>query len=262
MSNNEKSTGPALHRAAQYIAAAGISYLPKESDDSHTTLTWEVPNDAMVGRPIPSANGIAFALNLPDFALECRSTAGKVLDTLPLQGATHADAVGWLKRMIAQQGGDPERYQFSFHYELDLHEDRGPFPAPEKAELMRLAVLRKTAHQAMDAVLADFTDKDPVRIWPHHFDSGALITLARGTNGAATSTIGIGLAIPDGMVPAHYLYASPWKANGDALPKELPALTNGLWKQGDWNGALLEADGLSMDATRTFFQEAIAALSA
>ncbi|MBZ0206602.1 MAG: hypothetical protein K8H89_09775 [Flavobacteriales bacterium] len=262
MSNNEKSTGRALHRAAQYIAAAGISCLQKEADDSHTTLTWDNSNSAMVGRPIPAANGIAFALNLPDFALECRSATGEVLDTLPLQGATHDDVVGWLKRMIGQQGGDPERYRFTFHYKLDLHEDRGPFPAPEKADLMRLVQLRKTAHQAMDAVLAVFSDKDPVRIWPHHFDSGALITLARGSDGAATSTIGIGLAIPDGMVPAHYLYVSPWKANGGAMPSKLPALTNGRWKQGEWNGALLEADGLPVDAARSFFQEATRALSA
>lgn len=54
----------------------------------------------------------------------------------------------------------------------------------------------------------------------------------------------------------------PWKADGEAVPKELPVLTNGRWKQGDRNGALLEADGLSVDATKTFFQEAIAALSA
>lgn len=251
-----------LHRAVQYIAAIGISYAVHEADDGHTTLTWDQDNKALVGQPVPKLNGISFAMSLPHYALECRDAGGAILDTMPLQGTGHDDIMSWIKRMVVAQEGEPDAFRFDFHYELAAHEDRSPFPAPDVDELTRLAELRSAAHKAISEVLTAYSDTEPIRIWPHHFDSGSLITLRRKANGSPLATIGIGLAIPDDILPAHYYYVSPWQAEGNFDMSELPGLTNGRWLTNDWKGAVLEADDMGLDIVERFLNEASAALSA
>ncbi len=249
-----------LHRAVQYIAAAGISHVPKEADDSHTTLLWEFAYRAMVGRPIPATNGCHFALCLPEYAIMFRDAESDLLDTLPLQGAEHEEVVSWFRRMLKSRGADPAAYRFEFHYELPEHAQREPFPSPDVDELDRLAELRSTAHRALELVLAAHGDTEPVRIWPHHFDSGAMIVSERNAQDEMTATIGMGLAIPDPMISTHYLYVSPWnKADGVDLTA-LTALPEGRWCTVDWKGAVLEADGLDVARAQTFLHAATDAL--
>lgn len=249
-----------LHRAVQYIAAVGISHVPKEADDSHTTLIWEFAYRAMVGRPIPAAGGCHFALCLPEYAFMFRDADGNLLDTLPLQGADHEEVVTWFRRMLQSRGADPTAYRFEFHYDLPEHLQRDPFPSPDVDELDRLAELRSTAHRALKLILAAHGDTEPVRIWPHHFDSGAMIIAERDTDEEMTATIGIGLAVPDTMVPAHYYYVSPWRKDGGVDLSKLASLNEGRWLTTDWKGAVLEADGLDVGRAQAFLHAATEAL--
>jgi hypothetical protein len=41
---------------------------------------------------------------------------------------------------------------------------------------------------------------ETVSIWPHHFDTGSLIPVLRNNKTEVTQSIGIGWAIPDGMI--------------------------------------------------------------
>jgi len=84
-----------------------------------------------------------------------------------------------------------------------------------------------------------FTDVEPVRIWPHHFDTGTFATIARNEKGAASKTIGLGFAIPDSMVPEPYFYLSFWSENSIDIDKKPIALPAGKWMLPDWNGAVL-----------------------
>jgi hypothetical protein len=226
----------------------------KEPDDGHTTLVWDHAADAMVGPAIPAAGEIRFALSLPNYALECRDASGEMLDTFPLQGATHEDLVKWFQRMLSQHGADPDRYRFDFHYDLPCHADRSHFPAPDADELARLAALRSTAHKALELTLASHTDTEPVRIWPHHFDSGALLTLERKSDGTPVSTVGMGLAVPDAIVPEHYFYVSPWRKEGTSKVSTLAELTFGRWVSDGFNGAVLEATNVDLTKAARFLQ--------
>ena len=42
-----KQTIQNLHLAAQYLAAGGISFIEKKSDDSHTNLAWNKTENRM-----------------------------------------------------------------------------------------------------------------------------------------------------------------------------------------------------------------------
>jgi len=250
----------ALHRAAQYVAAAGIAYLPKEADDGHTTLTWDEASQCMLGRSLPAAGGIAFAVDLPAYALTCRDPRGADDHALDLAGNPHDEVVAWIRRSLSAQGADAESYQFRFHYTLPSHTEEGSFPSADSDSLARLARLRTESHRAMGEVLAEHPDTDPARIWPHHFDSGALITLARTAERVPAATIGLGLATPDDIVPVHYLYVNQWQSSGTVDPATLPPLEHGRWISGDWKGAVIEAEGLGPNDAAAFFREAAAAL--
>lgn len=255
-------TWQALHRAAQYVAAAGIGYLPARPDDGHTTLLWNADRRSMVGAPIPDAGNVGFEIDVPGYAIACVGPGGRRLDAVPLAGSTHDDIVSWCRRNLVRQGADGTRYRFTFHYDLPAHSERGPFPPADDHELTALAAGRTTAHEALSGALADYPDTDPARIWPHHFDSGALVTLARDERGAATATIGLGLAVPDGIVPEHYLYVSPWRRGDPATVDHLPPPGPGRWLSGAWTGAVLELGDRTPDECAGFFRQALAALQA
>jgi hypothetical protein len=84
-----------------------------------------------------------------------------------------------------------------------------------------------------------FNDVEPVRIWPHHFDTGTFATIARNEKGASSKTIGLGWAIPDSMVSEPYFYLSFWSENPINIENELEKLPAGKWMMPGWNGAVL-----------------------
>lgn len=249
-----------LHRAVQYIAAAGIGHATQEADDGHTTCTWEAETGCMVGVPLGKANGIRFALSIPQYAMQCLSPEGMVADSLPLLGAEHEEITAWFQRMIKSNTPLAPDYRYRFHYDLPCHTDRSSFPVPDATELQHHVELRTFAHEALQRVLVPHEDTEAIRIWPHHFDSGSLITLARLPNGTPLSTIGLGLAIPDDMIGSHYLYVSPWHADGTADTTDLPELSEGRWSTKEWKGAVLDAEDLDQDRAVRFFKEASEAL--
>jgi hypothetical protein len=70
----------------------------------------------------------------------------------------------------------------------------------------------------------------------------------------------MGLAIPDNIISSHYLYVSPWQADGTAETTDLPDLSEGRWSTQKWKGALLETMDLDLDRSQRFFKEASEAL--
>ena len=98
---------------------------------------------------------------------------------------------------------------------------------------------RHNAELLINEMAKQFKDVEPVRIWPHHFDTGTFAAIDWNEKGAASKTIGLGLAIPDSMVNEPYFYLSFWSENPldiEYNPVKLPA---GKWMMPDWNGAVL-----------------------
>ena len=74
-----------------------------------------------------------------------------------------------------------------------------------------------------------------IRIWPHHFDLGAILYLDPTDD---HRQIGIGLSPGDGSYAEPYLYATPFPLAKDAA---LPSLPSGTWRREGWTGAVLTA---------------------
>jgi hypothetical protein len=81
----------------------------------------------------------------------------------------------------------------------------------------------------------------PLRIWPHHFDTGSFIPLGYNASGAVSKSVGIGWTIPDSMVDEPYYYVSFWTENPDEsdIAKNIQPLESGRWITSGWTGAVL-----------------------
>ncbi len=244
-----------MHLAAQYLAAAGISFLPKKEDDSHTNLGFDTKNGRLITRPLDKP-GHVLALNYQAFSLEWLDREG-VLEEFPLDGKTHANVLGWLQnssKMVSEE----DAYRYEFHYQLPYTiTDSFKFQLEDKAVLFQLLELRILAQNSIQSFLEVLGLESEVRIWPHHFDTGAFALL----NESDGMALGLGLAIPDTLCEVHYFYMSAYRGHEAISPEGLKPLRLGKWVSRDFKGAILPADSLELAAVEEFFKEAYFSLS-
>lgn len=119
------------------------------------------------------------------------------------------------------------------------------------SELKELASLRTLAQSSLVATLKETGLESDVRIWPHHFDSGAYASLNDDI------AVGFGLAIPDALVNEHYFYISGYKDHNGLDTSNFDALSLGEWKNVGFKGAVLPATKINKDQAVQFFTEAI-----
>lgn len=235
------------HRAAQYLASFAINFLEKKDDDSHTNMGWDASDKALFTHTAPG--GQSLRLQLDTLTL---TWAGKRNFDLDLVGRSHGEVVTWLHHCAIQAG--LEEYDFYLHYKIDsgkLFHDQIYYPLDSDRN-MELITLRDSAQKTLMETVEYFDMKSDIRIWPHHFDTGAFET--RNEMG-----IGFGMAIPDKMIDDHYLYVSGYKGEGSLSPEGFSALTKGDWRDEGFRGATLATTGLDPEDWATFFKEAIQA---
>ncbi len=238
-----------LHLAAQYLASCGISFLDKKEDDSHTNLGFSVEKGRLETWPLDSA-GTLFCLNYEKFALEWTSQNELVL---PLDGKTHMDIIAWVKATSKEMGLEGS-YAFNLHYDLPYAMDSNlklELVNPNQVQdLLRLRTLAQLA-------IAEFLEKEnltsDIRIWPHHFDTGAFTALDDGSG----KSIGLGMAIPDSMVNDLYFYISGYRGHNTLNTWAFKTLSHGKWVNDGFKGAILPASGATQEMVVQFFQETL-----
>ncbi len=251
-----------LHQAAQYLAAAGKSFLPEASDDSHTNLCWDHETQSMLTWGL-NAEGHKLALNFESYSLDFVHPHQGLIASFALEGARHLDIINWIGKE-RQFLGIEKPYSPELHYELPYGTipDDFRFPSVNQETLNKLAALRSNVDAAVKYSTTFFHHFSFIRIWPHHFDTGALgyVDSAAHIN-SIIDTVGLGMAIPDSMINGHYYYASGW--NGSTQPdlKNARDLQHGRWINGDWKGAVLEAEGTTEEEAKAFFKDAIDAFN-
>ena len=237
-----------LHIASQYIVAAGISFLEKQADDSHTNLGWDVKTSSMTGQYLKE-DGLHMALSYLDFSIEFRRK-DRVLAKIPLSSSRHGDNIKWIEEVFRDLLFK-QPYHFKLHYSLpyeDLNVDY-VFPYRDQNSLNELSVLRSIAFTVLSEHSSEHNEPTSVRIWPHHFDTGILLWLSD------MESIGLGLSIPDKMVDQYYFYASGWQGHEMMDTSKFQPLNGGSWKSDQWKGAILPAKGKNIDEIRSFFAE-------
>lgn len=238
-----------IHLASQYLAAAGISFVEKRDDDSHTNLGFSVEDQYLFTRPLIEA-GDFLVLNLTEFALEW--IGGSVTSILPLEKRSHKEVLEWI-RLTSLKAGLSQTYKYNFHYSLP-YDITADYVFNVDPQILALELkLRTQACQVLSEVLNEHSMKSEIRIWPHHFDTGAFGLLP----GADGLSLGMGLAIPDIVNDGHYFYLSGYRQNKPIDTNPFKALNIGQWSQGDFKGAILDAKGITKADAVQFFNEAI-----
>ena len=237
-----------MHLASQYLAAAGISFLDKREDDSHTNLGFNTESGCLESHYL-SDNKDQLSLSYQNFSLHWKSEKDKV--SFSLDGASHKEVLQWLNATSQKYINKP--FVYDFHYDLPYEvNDAYVYKLTSASELRELMHLRILSQFSLEKINKELSFNTEIRIWPHHFDTG-LYAEVPGTS----ISVGLGLAIPDTVCNEHYLYASGYNASGQIDTSKFSKLDNGSWSPDGFNGAILPASNLVESEGVEFFNQAV-----
>ncbi|MEM9000776.1 MAG: hypothetical protein AAGB24_10975 [Bacteroidota bacterium] len=238
-----------VHFATQYLAMAGKSFLVPKQDDSHTNVGFNTLNQCFETWPINDA-GTKLNLDLNAFALKW---TGNSQTMIVLDGKTHDEVVKILSES-SKRVGMAQAYQFDLHYELPFSwNGKYTFELKNSDVLNEISRLRTLANSVLHTFLDQERLTAHIRIWPHHFDTGAFVVL----NTISGKSVGLGMATPDTMVDDHYFYFSGYQGHDSIATSNFKNLSLGDWKNEGFKGAILPASNVSGAQAVQFFQEAL-----
>lgn len=228
------------HHAAQFIAIVGRHLIPQQPDDSNSNMEFIFGKDVLRGNAL--ANGIRVALQLSEMKISILDKKNNVKNVIALEGKTKQKVFDELTQNLADFGIDVTDFKNELHYEIPSHQlDKDAvFSIKNENDFIETTNYRHNAKIIINEIAQQFEQEEPIRIWPHHFDTGAFFAIGKNEKGETTQTIGIGLAIPDSMIDEPYYYLSFWSDNPIKGIEKLDALDAGKWMMPNWNGAVLK----------------------
>ncbi|NER16089.1 hypothetical protein [Spongiivirga citrea] len=236
-----------MHLAAQYLATAAISFIVKKEDDSHTNLGW---NDHIL-ETHEFSNGDKLGLNYQNFSLEWMQQNGSK-ESFSLNQSTHKEITDWISQTsISKDIQKP--YKYELHYELPYNEvtDESNYELTNREDLNTLIKQRDLAQDVISSILKFNEFDSAIRIWPHHFDTGAFVIVNDNLS------IGIGMAIPDSFINDFYFYISGYDGHDPVILKSVDDLKHGNYYTNEWQGFAISLNGLDNETAIDFSQTAI-----
>lgn len=236
--NNLKNVLLQQHLAAQFIALTGRYLIPQKPDGSNINMQYISEKEILFGNYHP--DGWTVGIQLRNLTVLILDKNEKSKAEIPLEGLTFNEAFNEFKEALQSLGIDVSGLKTEQPYDLPTNGLReGKFFNPGELVTSENIRYRHNARLIINELAKRFNDVEPVRIWPHHFDTGTFATIARNEKGASAKTIGLGWAVPDNMVSEPYFYQSFWSENPLDVQGELVKLPAGKWMFPDWNGAVL-----------------------
>jgi len=227
------------HLAAQLIALVGRYIVPKKPDSSNINMQFVPESELLLGNKLK--DGIQIGLQLSEMEIRVLQSGKTVINTIQLNNKSFEEAFEELKKVLLNEGVDISNIKTEQPYELPTKWlTDGKFSTTNKLAFANNSILRHNAEIIITELIAYFNDAIPVRIWPHHFDTGTFFTVSKNSKGEATQTIGLGWAIPDDMVNEPYFYISFWSESEIKNSSNLTPLDFGNWMTPNWNGAILK----------------------
>ncbi len=226
------------HLAAQLVALVGRYLVPKEPDLSNISMQYSAEKEMLLGKPLE--NGIYLGLQLHRLQIHFFDNSRKPFKIIQLHGKTFEQGFEELRKVLANVGVKVSALKNEQPYSLSTEAMvNNKFSNSNESALMAATKLRHNAEIIAD-LATGLNNAEPVRIWPHHFDTGTFFATAQNHSGGATQTIGLGWAMPDEMVTEPYFYLSFWSEK-EIKNSNLPApLEIGSWMMPAWNGAILK----------------------
>ncbi len=227
------------HHAALNLALAGRYLLPQQSDDSNTSMQYLPDIETLVSNEL--ANNLRLGLHLSKMELQMLNQDEKLVNTFALDGKKRDETFDAMKRLLQDAGIDISKISNKLHFEIPFHPvaNGAAFDITEIKYFKENAIFRHNSEIILHEVITDYPEAPPIRVWPHHFDTGTFIPLDRNEQGTVSKSIGLGWAIPDNMVNEPYYYLSFWSSETNEIPKNLNPLPDGTWMMPKWNGAVL-----------------------
>lgn len=229
----------ALHDAAQPLAAAAYALLPVAPDHSHSNLLWSRERGGFVGRALPG--GTRCALDPLSLRTILLGPDGEARGEVSVVGRTLEAVYVELAALLRRAGeAVPASGLSTPDYDLPDTPVRcgEAFAKPPADELRELARWFALGHATVGRVSTRHLKGAEVRVWPHHLDLAALLTLDADPDAAQARSLGVGLSPGDDSYAEPYLYVSPRPApTADALP-DLPS---GRWHTQGFTSAVLTA---------------------
>jgi hypothetical protein len=224
-----------LHHAAQFAAAAGISFLPHLPDDSHTNLEWVPALGGLFSRVIPARTAFRVGVRPVKLALLIVTAENRPLAEYKLHGRTITEARDWVRSQIKLLGADASRYTLTRHYEIPRHDVAigESFDASDPSRFEELAKWFANSAAMLSTLTRLKVGASEVRCWPRDFDMATVITVAPGR------TIGVGMEPGDSYYDEPYFYVNMTPEPPASRTRSRPLWGNGSWHTREWVGAVL-----------------------
>ncbi len=228
------------HHAAQFIALVGRHLIPKEPDDSNTNMQYLPDKELLIGNELPG--GMCIALSLPDLKLIIVDKLNHRRSELSLAGKSKKQVFDQLKQNLSDLDLDVSKFTNELHYALPDHEldKNAAFSTADQKYIQENILYRHNAEIVLVEIAAKYKKAEPVRIWPHHFDTGSFVPLAYNADGGISKSIGLGWAIPDSMENEPYYYLSYWSETPVEDFNDLPDPGAGKWIRSGWIGGVVK----------------------
>jgi hypothetical protein len=226
------------HHAAQFIALAGRYLIPQQPDDSNTNMQYRADREWLMGNELPG--GLRMILHLADLKLCIIDKEENCRSEIDIVGLNKQQVFKELKQSLAGLNLDVTPFNNELHYTLPDHEldKNAAFSAGDQRSIQENIFYRQNAEIVIASIASNFKKAEPVRIWPHHFDTGTFIPLRYNANGGISKSIGLGWAMPDEMVNEPYFYLSFWSEDSIENFNALPDLEAGEWIKSGWHGGV------------------------
>ena len=234
-----------LHEAAQIVAAIGISFVEKQPDDSHTNLEW-LPSLRAFAVSLFNDGVFRVALQTDTLSILLLDADNTTLVSYALDGHTQDEAVDGLKDILRKKGFDASGMTMKKHYEIpETTQGRGEaYHLFNPAAFAALTAHFNNAQLEMERVAVQQSGASDIRLWPHHFDIGLLLSLSAGDD---AKSISMGFSPGDVHYDTPYYYVSPWPYPEKDKLDDDDLQSGGYWHKDDFIAAIL----LAKDYTAT-----------
>ncbi|GLB51078.1 hypothetical protein NBRC110019_01170 [Neptunitalea chrysea] len=245
---------------AQFLSAFGNSFLPKEENNSHLVLHWDIAKSALLSQ---KTNNTQLELSYKDIML--RIVQNDTIYELDLLGVNEAIIKNWIVENLEDFNLSPELYNTSTTYNLETPFDG--FTSVDNEEEMAIYTAiehRNIAQKCLEELALNTSQKaSTIIVCPKTLHSK--VTIDKSLDNSFSKYICCGYSPSNDIceVPYFFGYVVDNKRTVNYTTKV--TLTVGTWQlTEDFKGIILPAnftDNITIKSVNSFYNEAIYALS-
>ena len=167
-------TDKQLHWLSQVLAKAGRTFIPAESDDSHTNFSFDPLSERLYTRWIPSSTGnIILALCLKSQTFMWLDEHLNILRQVNSIGRSIDNVEHEISEGMVMAVEPLTEFSKPMHYVIpDYGYSQDSIPEISKEGLHLWMLRRRLANMICSELLGLLQAHAEIRIWPHHFDTG------------------------------------------------------------------------------------------